>query len=182
MTKQSEESRKGPSPIIWLALIVGAVAVLGGMIWLTRRAAFAAPDQPIAFSHQLHDDSGLECLFCHPNAMRSDIAGMPSVERCTGCHKTIATEEGEIQILLGFWERGEAIPWQVVNDMDDHVFFSHQPHLLSGLNCETCHGDVKEMTVARPVAVMDMGWCLKCHLDQPEEKVARLADCLACHK
>jgi hypothetical protein len=29
---------------------------------------------------------------------------------------------------------------------------------------------------------MDMGWCLDCHVNQPEEKVARLADCLACHK
>jgi len=38
------------------------------------------------------------------------------------------------------------------------------------------------MAAARPVRRMDMGWCLNCHLEQPEEKVARLADCLACHK
>jgi hypothetical protein len=29
---------------------------------------------------------------------------------------------------------------------------------------------------------MDMGWCLRCHLEQPQEKVARLADCIACHQ
>jgi hypothetical protein len=38
------------------------------------------------------------------------------------------------------------------------------------------------MTVARLTVNMDMGWCLDCHLEQPEEKIARLADCLACHK
>jgi hypothetical protein len=29
---------------------------------------------------------------------------------------------------------------------------------------------------------MDMGWCIECHLDQPEAQVKRLVDCLACHK
>lgn len=83
---------------------------------------------------------------------------------------------------MGYWERGEPIPWERVTDMPDHVYFSHQPHLLSGLSCENCHGAVAEMSVAKPVVVMDMGWCLNCHLEQPEDKVARLADCLACHK
>ncbi len=66
--------------------------------------------------------------------------------------------------------------------MADFVFFSHQPHLGAGLNCEDCHGDLASMAGARLVEEMDMGWCLVCHLRQPEEKVARLADCAACHK
>jgi hypothetical protein len=66
--------------------------------------------------------------------------------------------------------------------MPDHVYFSHQPHLLAGLNCETCHGDVGQMDGAHLTINMDMGWCLDCHLEQPEDQVARLADCLACHK
>jgi hypothetical protein len=84
--------------------------------------------------------------------------------------------------VAGYWERGEPIPWVRVNAQPDFVFFSHQPHLGAGLNCETCHGDVGSMTVARPAVKMDMGWCLDCHLKQPEAKVARLADCLTCHK
>ena len=99
-----------------------------------------------------------------------------------GCHAVIATDKPGIQEVAGYWERREPIPWVRVNAQPDFVFFSHQPHLGAGLNCETCHGDVGSMTVARPVVKMDMGWCLDCHLKQPEEKVARLADCLACHK
>jgi c(7)-type cytochrome triheme protein len=98
-----------------------------------------------------------------------------------GCHAVIGTESRAIQKVAGYWERGEPIPWNRVNDQPDFVFFSHQPHLGSGVNCETCHGALERMGVARPVVDMDMGWCLNCHLDQPEEKVARLADCLACH-
>ncbi len=166
----------------WLWAIFGVLIVVAAGILLTQRAALAAPGQPIAFSHILHDEAGVQCLFCHTSPMRSDVAGIPSVERCVGCHGVIATDRSEVQKVLGYWERQEPIPWQRVTEMPDHVFFSHQPHLLSGVSCETCHGDVGQMTVARPIRRMDMGWCLNCHLDQPEEKVARLADCLACHK
>jgi hypothetical protein len=114
--------------------------------------------------------------------MRSDVAGIPSVERCAGCHRTSANERDEIQVLMGYWEREEPIPWQPVVKMADHVFFSHQPHLLASVSCETCHGEVGQMEDTHPTLNMDMGWCLGCHLDQPEQKVARLADCLACHK
>ena len=74
------------------------------------------------------------------------------------------------------------IPWVRVNLQPDFVFFDHQPHLGASLNCETCHGAVGQMDVTRQTIKMDMGWCLECHVNQPEEKVARLADCLACHK
>jgi len=164
-----------------LALVGIAVLVVAAIL-LSHRSAQAAPAQPIAFSHGTHAEAGIECLFCHPNAMRSDVAGMPSVQRCVGCHQTIATTRKRIQTVMGYWERGEAIPWQPINEMADFVFFSHQPHLLAGVNCETCHGDVGKMTAARPVINMDMGWCLNCHLNQPQTEVARLTDCMACHK
>ena len=99
-----------------------------------------------------------------------------------GCHAIIATEDKAVQALASYWERGQPIPWNRVNQQPDFVYFSHQPHLGAGINCETCHGDVGHMTVARPVVKMDMGWCLDCHLKQPEAKAARLTDCLACHK
>jgi len=177
-----EKSNSIRSRFYFLAAVILMIALIIGGVLLTRRAAFAAPQQPITFSHQLHDEKGVGCLFCHPSAMRADIAGIPSVEKCVGCHKTIATERDEVQAVLGYWERGEAIPWQAVVRIGDYVFFSHQPHLSEGIACETCHGNVNEMTVARPVLEMDMGWCLECHLDQPPEKVAQLTDCLTCHK
>ena len=165
-------------------LLAAALIVIGAAagIWLTRAQARAAPPQPVAFSHATHIENGLQCLYCHTSALRSPVAGIPSVEKCMGCHGIIATDSDAIQVVSGYWERGEPIPWEPVNDQPDFVFFSHQPHTTAGVSCETCHGDVGSMTTAQPVRRMDMGWCLQCHLDQPEEQVARLADCMACHK
>ncbi|NIS79008.1 MAG: menaquinol oxidoreductase [Anaerolineales bacterium] len=177
-----EKTSQKTSNLKWLVLLAGLILLLVAAIFLSQRAAMAAPSQPIAFSHQLHTERGVQCLYCHPNAMRSDVAGIPSVGMCVGCHQFIATERPEVQTILGYWERNEPIPWQSVVRMADHVFFSHQPHLSASVSCETCHGEVSRMTVARPAINMDMGWCLDCHLKQPEEKVARLADCMACHK
>lgn len=144
--------------------------------------ALAAPEQPLAYSHRVHVESGIQCLYCHSNALRSDIAGIPSVQLCMGCHEVIATDNPVVQEVAGYWERQEPIPWERVNVQPDFVYFSHQAHLGAGVSCETCHGPVGEMNSARPVVRMDMGWCLDCHLEQPADRVARLADCLACHK
>jgi hypothetical protein len=157
------------------------ILVLAAVL-LTRAMALAAPEQPIAYSHQTHVQAGVQCLFCHSSALRADIAGIPSMQKCMGCHTIIATDNAAVQALASYWERGEPIPWVRVSRQPEFVYFNHQAHLRAGENCETCHGDVGRMTVTRPIVKMDMGWCLDCHLKQPENMVVRLADCLTCHK
>jgi c(7)-type cytochrome triheme protein len=166
--------------LIFISSLIVAGVVLG--VIFTRAQVYAAPEQPIAYSHRTHVEAGLQCLFCHSSPLRSDVAGIPSVQKCMGCHTIIDTDNEAIQTLTSYWENGQPIPWNRVNQQPDFVYFSHQVHLRAGVNCETCHGDVGSMTVDRPVVKMDMGWCLECHLKQPEDKVARLADCLTCHK
>jgi mono/diheme cytochrome c family protein len=52
-----------------------------------------APAQPIEFSHVVHAGSyGIDCQYCHADARRSPYAGLPSVERCMGCHKIVAAQ------------------------------------------------------------------------------------------
>ncbi len=177
-----DRTRTVRTRILWLFLIIAILLIVIFAVLISRQIATAAPEQPIAFKHQVHAEAEVSCLFCHPNALRSDIAGIPSVARCVGCHQTIASDSPDVKLVLDYWERNEPIPWRAVNNMPDFVFFSHQPHLGAGVSCETCHGNVGEMVVAKPVISMDMGWCLDCHLDQPKENVARLSDCLACHK
>ncbi len=180
MTAEAHSSslRRFAGPLAVVAVIVLLVTA----VLLSRRSVLAAPEQPIEFSHRAHSEAEITCLFCHPNPMRSDIAGIPSLELCMGCHEVIAPDNPEVMKLAGYWERKEPILWQPVSPSLDFVYFSHQPHISGAVSCETCHGDVASMTVAQPVGDMDMGWCLDCHLEQPTEKVARLADCMACHK
>ena len=60
-----------------------------------------APTQPIFFSHVIHAGSfQIACQYCHVDARRSEYAGLPSLDRCLGCHKIIgATDNPEIAKL-----------------------------------------------------------------------------------
>ena len=166
-------------------LLIGSVLliviVLGSFLSFRVSKSQAAPEEPIEFNHKLMVQSGVPCLFCHPKAMNSPVADMPSVEKCMGCHKVIATGAPEIQELAGYWERQEPIPWERVNRLPRFVYFSHQVHVVAaGLNCERCHGDVGNMTETKAVLTMNMGWCLSCHEQQSNAK--QLRDCLVCHQ
>lgn len=165
-----------PARLLLLAAVLVAAAIL-----ISGSSVPARPDQPMAFNHQVMVQAGVQCLFCHNDALRSPSPGMPSVELCMGCHKTIAADRPAIQQLVGYASRGEPIPWVRVNYVPDFVYFSHKVHItVGGLNCETCHGDVGNMKVVEPVARMSMGWCLACHSKQPN--APQLRDCVICHR
>jgi len=50
-----------------------------------------------------------------------------------------------------------------VHRLPDHVKFNHKAHLARGLDCKTCHGDVRQMDRIEQVGALTMGWCLQCH-------------------
>ena len=133
--------------------------------------------QPIDFSHAHHvAEIGIDCQFCHTYARRGPVAGIPSVQRCAGCHQTVLSEQPEIVKVLEYWDNKEPIPWVRVHDLPDHVRFSHKPHIRAGVNCADCHGDVAAMEAAVQVESLSMGWCLDCHKEREASR-----DCLACH-
>ncbi len=133
--------------------------------------------QPIAFSHAHHvTEIGIDCQFCHAYARRGPVAGIPSVQRCAGCHQVVLSEQPEILRVLEYWENEEPIPWVRVHDLPDHVRFTHKAHVRAGVGCETCHGDVARMEAAVQVESLSMGWCVSCHEDRGVTR-----DCLACH-
>lgn len=164
--------------------LIFAVSVVIILVLLAYFSAAAntptAGEQPLAFNHQIMVQSRIDCLFCHTDAPRSFAAGMPSEQKCMGCHNVIATDNPEIQKLAGYWQRQEPLEWVRVNTLPRFVYFSHQVHIAAGFNCERCHGDVSRMGVAVPVAKMNMGWCLSCHDQQPNK--AQLRDCVVCHQ
>ena len=129
------------------------------------------PDQPIKFDHSLHaGELKIDCEYCHNSARRSPAAGLPSLGTCMGCHKVAATGRPEIQKITGMYQAGQSIEWERVHDLPDFVRFSHDPHINVRdeqgnplFTCETCHGNVKGMTVVEQWAPLQMGWCLECH-------------------
>jgi mono/diheme cytochrome c family protein len=142
------------------------------------------PVQPIFFSHVIHAGSmQIACQYCHANARRSTSAGLPSVERCMGCHKIVAAQGNpEVQKLQGYWDRQEPIPWVRVFKVPEFSDFPHKPHIQSGLQCQTCHGRIETMEqvaaqtgqslsndllnlTGMPVKPrkLTMGWCVECH-------------------
>lgn len=56
------------------------------------------------------------------------------------------------------------VEWVQVHNLPDHVFFSHQQHVVVGkVECETCHGKVGEMEKVEQFSPLTMGWCINCH-------------------
>jgi len=135
------------------------------------------PDQPIAFSHKIHaGDYQMPCLYCHMHATESAVASVPPVKTCMGCHDLIGTDKPEVEKLTEFREDSRPIEWVKVYDLPDYVRFSHERHVRAGVECEKCHGPVREMTVVQKHSSLSMGWCLGCHRDMSVD-----IDCFICH-
>ena len=148
-------------------------------------------EQPIDFPHDIHArDNKINCMYCHTYARRGLVAGIPPTSKCMGCHTVIATDKPRIKKLAEYWEKDESPKWKKVHDLPDFVHFNHEKHLNrfifnnEGMEveradevCAFCHGEVKEMTVARKVKPLTMGFCRQCHEDNNGP-----SDCWKCHK
>ena len=164
---------------VMIAVVATVLILAVAFISYTSRSQ-AAPQQPMPFPHVRMVSLGIQCTFCHTTATKSPAPGMPSVEKCMGCHKVIATDKPAIQQLAKYWQDQQPIPWVRINQLPRYVHFPHDVHVdAAGLNCERCHGDVGKMDVTHQVTVMNMGWCLNCHQQQPNAR--QLMDCVVCH-
>jgi hypothetical protein len=171
---------KRPIIRIGLALVVLLiVAGAGGGIYLTQQA----PQQPIQFPHNKHIAFAVPCLYCHSGAATGPVAGLPGNSKCWGCHQQIAKTKTSPELikLAKYVQDNQAVPWVPVAIQPDFVHFNHRPHIAAGVACETCHGDLKNMTVAQQPFVQNMGWCLDCHKRMRPQDFVRLSDCSTCH-
>lgn len=193
----------------------GAAAVVAPMIWVRTpwvRHQYEPIDQPLQFDHRHHaQDDGIQCVYCHTSVFRAANAGIPSTDKCMGCHAQIWSQSPNLEPVRRAYFSGMPIPWNKVHDIPDFVYFNHAIHVNKGVGCSTCHGRVDGMPEVFQVAPLTMGWCLSCHRapaahlrprseitnmrfqpeDQPESTRAQLAaelgvrsntDCTACHR
>lgn len=138
------------------------------------------PEQPIKFSHKIHaGDNEIACQYCHFSVEKSRHSGIPTVNICMNCHKgiqegpTTGKEEiAKIYAAAGFdpstgkYDESKANPikWIKVHNLPDHVYFSHQQHVVVGKqDCANCHGDVKSMGTIEQKNPLTMKWCIECH-------------------
>lgn len=195
------ESRKP----LWKAFVENQFLVLVTVILLLLGSAYFAygwmsqigvdqgyaPVQPIHYSHRIHaGDNAIDCKYCHSSARVSKTSGIPSLNVCMNCHKSIGevapetlaegkNEYGvdynkEIQKLYAAvgWDEasqsytGEAKPveWVRIHNLPDFAYFNHSQHVtVAGVECQKCHGPIEEMEVVEQFAPLTMGWCINCH-------------------
>ena len=175
-------------PIGFLAILATVVSVG----WITepdRLVRGYQPAQPFPYSHQLHAGIlKIPCLYCHSGALKSRHAGVPPVEKCMNCHRVKKVDSPDIKKLAAIYAAGDALQWERIHILPDHVYFDHRPHVNAGILCQTCHGEVQTMPVVYQDMSMRMSNCLGCHRDPhdalPEDsKLLKGAEyCYVCHR
>ena len=137
----------------------------------------AAPVQPIAFPHPVHvKNLGMNCAYCHFAANQSPDPGLPAVSTCMGCHTIVGPQRpasdlgpqrtsAEIQKLQAYWNDKKPIPWVRIHKVPEYVRFPHMRHVNAGVTCQSCHGQVQDMGRVQQAASLNMGWCVKCHVN-----------------
>ena len=199
-----DENAPARTPI-WKAFVQNQFLVLVTAVFLLLASAYFAygalmsvgvdqgyaPVQPIHYSHRIHAGTNqIECKYCHSSAMKSKHSGIPSLNVCMNCHKSIAEvapetyQEGinehgidynkEIKKLYaatGWSEEEQAfvgeeqpVRWVRIHNLPDLAYFNHAQHVNAGnIACQTCHGPVQEMEVMYQYSPLTMGWCINCH-------------------
>lgn len=139
-------------------------AVIDGLYQVGVQQGYA-PTQPIAFSHKLHAGQyEIDCNYCHTGVRKGKSANIPSANICMNCHGQIKTESPEIQKIYAAIEEDKPIEWVRVHNLPDLAYFNHAQHVVVGKQeCETCHGEIKEMEVVGQYSPLTMGWCINCH-------------------
>jgi mono/diheme cytochrome c family protein len=193
-----EEQRKP----LWKAFIENQFLVLVTAIFFLLASGYFAygylmqigvdqgyePIQPIHYSHRIHaGDNGIDCKYCHSSARVSKHSGIPSLNICMNCHKSISNVapetlaegkeygvdyDAEIQKLYdavgwdgtGYTGESKPVKWIRIHNLPDFAYFNHSQHVsVAGVECQTCHGPVEEMEIMYQHSPLTMGWCINCH-------------------
>jgi mono/diheme cytochrome c family protein len=198
-----EVAPKTPTTPIWKVFVRNQFLVLISSIFLLLAGAYFvygffmqigidqdyAPIQPIHYSHRIHAGSnGIDCKYCHSSSRVSKHSGIPSLNVCMNCHKSIAEVsdttatpeyskafyDNEIQKLYKAvgWDaenqkytgKTEPVKWVRIHNLPSFVYFNHSQHVnVAGVECQTCHGPVQEYEIQKQFAPLTMAWCIDCH-------------------
>ncbi len=171
-------------------VLLGSAYLLFGYFMQVGVDTGYQPIQPIAFSHAVHaGDNKIDCQYCHSSAKNSKTSGIPSVNVCMNCHKSISEYNGElfgghskedldgeiqkvydavgwdkenVKYIEGYQQK--PIEWVRIHNLADFAYFNHSQHVtVAGVSCQKCHGPVETMEEVQQFSKLTMGWCIECH-------------------
>jgi hypothetical protein len=187
-------------------LVVVIILLVVGLTDLMKIGVFEGyrPEQPIAYSHDLHaGDLGIDCKYCHNAVTKSKHATIPTVNVCMNCHKSVnegtvtGTEEiakiynaaGWDPDLNAYTGDTKPIKWVKVHNLPDHVYFNHSQHVeVGGIDCAQCHGNMKKETIAKVMSTADLNAVGVNDPDQDENPIKftrptlTMGWCIECHQ
>ncbi|MDP6922657.1 MAG: c-type cytochrome [Lutibacter sp.] len=175
--------------LVIFSILVGVYLLFSWLMQIDVNEGYQ-PIQPIAFSHAVHaGDNKIDCQYCHSSAKHSKTSGIPSVNVCMNCHKSISEYTGEpfgdytkedldneiqkiydavgwdkenLQYKEGYVQK--PIEWVRIHNLADFVYYNHAQHVtVGGIDCQKCHGPVEEMHEMKQFSPLTMGWCIDCH-------------------
>ncbi len=147
------------------------------------------PDQPINYSHRLHaGEMQIDCQYCHVAVEKSRHAMVPAVATCMNCHTVAKKDSPEIVKLSLYYYSGESLKWKRIHKVPDYSYFNHSVHVNKGIECESCHGEIKQMEKVGQMNSFTMRSCLSCHRNA-HERLPYIEDvqqgpeyCYSCHR
>lgn len=160
--------------VVFVVTIVVLKTLIDGAFTIGVQQGYQ-PTQPIAFSHEIHAGQyEIDCQYCHTGVRKSKSANIPSPNICMNCHTQVKTDSEEIQKIYAaidydpdtktYGTNTKPIEWIRVHNLPDLAYFNHSQHVqVANLECETCHGPIKEMEVVYQYSSLTMGWCINCH-------------------
>jgi hypothetical protein len=162
--------------------VLGLLAIAG--VWYFFSPEFTdvgyAPEQPIAYSHELHvGQLGLDCRYCHVSVEVSAVSNIPPTQTCMNCHAVIKRDSDLLAPLRESVAENKPLRWVRVHNLPDYSFFNHSIHVNAGVGCVSCHGSIDKMEVVTQAEPLSMGWCLDCHRNpaqhlRPTEEVTNM--------
>jgi hypothetical protein len=133
--------------------------------------------QPVAYSHKTHVAQGLQCGSCHKNPEPGEVMGFPAESLCMGCHRTVKADSAEIRKVAEAAKEKKPVAWVRVYRLPAYVYFSHRVHGEGSVQCERCHGAVRERDVLTKEVEHTMKSCMACH-----EEMKAPNECGSCHE
>jgi len=161
-----------------LGSAAGLLTVAMALLYYPAYARALGKEQPVPFSHRVHAGvKEISCFMCHPGAAESPRAGVPPLQTCMLCHDHIIIHYPEVAEERLRFAEGKPVEWVRVSDLPEFVYFDHEMHLLRGIDCGRCHGDVRAMDRIKQPQKFTMGFCIQCHRDNDAP-----TRCYVCHR